>query len=603
MNPIKPKPERAIARLKIKQNRIKKKISLLSWSRIFVFASGVILFSLSLMYFPDILFIWKTIMLIFFLLLFIILAFTSQIFKKSLRIVQNLICFQQSSLERINDTWQNSVDTSNSESPDTMHPYALDLGITGKFSLLGFVNRCNTRFGSNKLKSLLLNQPDKEALDQQKWDLRKSAIEELSEKYVLRNRWVRESVSLNDGLNETLTEWSRNLKNLELPGTRLLYVLLLPVLGILSSITLISYPMAQMELMGAWYLLSLPVQFLVFLIVAWRANQVSTAMSRLSFELGHLHKQFQKISRIKLSSFYWNDYEIFDKKTGRAIICLTRLGGFFELRKNPIVYGFFGILFFHEVILLFGLQLWLNKHKNDLEKWLNEIGTLDALVSISLIVDVNPQTTFPRFSKNVKAPMIRTQNCRHPLLGIQGNIGNDVELNAGTWILTGSNMSGKSTFLRTLGLNYLLSLIGGPVFADSFEFYPGGLITSMQHIDSLKDSYSLFYTEVQRLRQIQDFIQIDRGLVLIDEMLRGTNSRERQIAQEGFLKNIELSESLIVVATHDIELAKTNNPKRISKHFRENIINDQMSFDYKLHDGPVETSNALKILKQEGIKL
>ena len=240
------------------------------------------------------------------------------------------------------------------------------------------------------------------------------------------------------------------------------------------------------------------------------------------------------------------------------------------------------------------------------------LGHIDYYISLSVFMydfnlrGYNQRLCIPEILPDSELN-IRGKNIRHPLIPEEKCVGNDFQLHRENPVvlLTGSNMSGKSTFLRTLALNYILANMGCGVFADSFQFSRMSLLCSIRINDSLKESISLFYQEVLKLKYILDTIEKQKPcLVLIDEMLKGTNTKERRIASEAIIKYLSKSMALSVIATHDLELTEVRTRSALKNyHFRESITGDKMFFDYKMHEGVLKTSNALKILQLSGINI
>lgn len=236
---------------------------------------------------------------------------------------------------------------------------------------------------------------------------------------------------------------------------------------------------------------------------------------------------------------------------------------------------------------------------------LDELNEFEALGSL-LLLDRHQTRTYPEFSD---APALRLQRMFHPLLARAKTVANDFEFRDGKTLglLTGSNMSGKSTFLRTVGLNQILANIGAPVFAASFTTHPFRVETCIEVSDSLRDGFSYFYAEVRRLKALLD--QADSGepiLFLVDEIFRGTNNHERQIGSRAVIRSLARRQaSRGFISTHDLELTtlETTELTLINLHFREDMQEGRMIFTYRLHSGPCPTTNALKIMQLEGIQI
>jgi DNA mismatch repair ATPase MutS len=244
---------------------------------------------------------------------------------------------------------------------------------------------------------------------------------------------------------------------------------------------------------------------------------------------------------------------------------------------------------------------------------LEAVGRLEAVTSLATLAHDNPQWCIPTVGEQAGST-ISAERLGHPLLADEARVANDVELGpAGTFVLvTGSNMSGKSTLLRAVGLNLILAQAGGPVCAEKLRMPPVEVATSMRTHDSLADGVSFFLAELQRLKQIVDHSrrskQTSRLLVyLLDEVLQGTNSVERHIAVSRVIQHLVEHGSIGMVSTHDLELGQgaEMGPLCRTVHFRESFTGvdgqEKMTFDYILRPGLASTTNALKLLKLVGL--
>lgn len=254
------------------------------------------------------------------------------------------------------------------------------------------------------------------------------------------------------------------------------------------------------------------------------------------------------------------------------------------------------------------LEQWQRKHGGQVRAWFDAIGELEAIASLASLVHDQPDWTFP--SIDASNSSIVATSLGHPLL--PSPICNDVTVGPqGTFLLvTGSNMSGKSTLLRTIGVNTVLAQAGGPVHAEAMSLPPVELATSMRIQDSLEDGISFFMAELQRLKEVVDHAEslesdVRTQLFLLDEILQGTNSAERHIAVAKVASRLTASGAMGAISTHDLELA--NKPELTAScktvHFKESFSGDgRMTFDYKMRAGVATTTNALKLLELVGIR-
>ena len=227
------------------------------------------------------------------------------------------------------------------------------------------------------------------------------------------------------------------------------------------------------------------------------------------------------------------------------------------------------------------------------------VGEVEAFNSLGNYSYNNRSYTFPVLNDTKKMSF---QNLGHPLLNAKKRVTNDIDFsNQRFVVLTGSNMSGKSTFLRTIGVNLVLAGIGAPICATKATFFPLPLLVSMRLTDSLEDSESYFYAEVKRLKMIIEQVQSEPCFVLLDEILRGTNSDDKQSGTIGVIHKLIREQTYGMIATHDLEVCNTTNEYPtvlMNKCFEVEIRNDDLHFDYKIRDGICQNKNATFIMKK-----
>lgn len=355
---------------------------------------------------------------------------------------------------------------------------------------------------------------------------------------------------------------------------------------------------------------SSPVAFIiVFSMVSfWSLKQTESSFSKgvgLSHHLGQLEPLFVRIEKRSEQNALYRELLPVTSHSGpsREAKRLNFVLNFLGIQANPLLYIVINALTPWTLTASFFLERRRKRINESFPACLNELAQYEALSSLALMAhyqtsvfpDVTPQAT-PNF-----------QLLFHPLVDRTRVVANDFAFpeNKSLGLLTGSNMSGKSTFLRTIGINQILANMGAPVFADQFNTQPLAIETCIEVSDSLRDGFSYFYAEVRRLKDL--LLHTQKGepvLFLIDEIFRGTNNRERQIGSRAVIQTLaKSSHALGFVSTHDLELTnlEDSTPAVMNLHFREEIRGAQMYFTYKLHSGPCPTTNALKIMAAEGI--
>lgn len=287
---------------------------------------------------------------------------------------------------------------------------------------------------------------------------------------------------------------------------------------------------------------------------------------------------------------------------------LTRVLSAASVRRNPLLWTMLSAVIPWDVYVAY----WLNKRRAEvaalLPVWLDVWFELEALNSLATCAYLNPAYTFPVVRQRHDGDLLAGRHIGHPLIPDSERVCNDFALGqpGELAMVTGSNMSGKSTFLRTLGVNLCLAYAGGPVVARAFDAVPLRLFTCVRVTDSLSDGISFFYAEVKRLKALLDALDANHGaplFYLIDEIFRGTNNRERLIGSRAYIRALVARDGVGVLSTHDLELVGLADevPQIRNFHFEETIVEGRMAFDYTLRPGPCPTTNALKIMRMEGL--
>ncbi|MCB0362757.1 MAG: DNA mismatch repair protein MutS, partial [Bdellovibrionales bacterium] len=286
------------------------------------------------------------------------------------------------------------------------------------------------------------------------------------------------------------------------------------------------------------------------------------------------------------------------KRAHKILVCLS-------IQAHPLVFLIINAFFPWTYLWTWELEKWRENHYAKFSSSLDEIENLEAIGSMALF-HYYQSPSFPGLSDDIG---LKVKKVFHPLISRTKAVANDFTMTSPTQLtlITGSNMSGKSTFLRTLGINQHLAMIGCPVFAESFQTFVGPVLTCLQIKDSLQEGYSSFYYEVKRVKLILDLASEGKSfLYLIDEIFRGTNNRERLLGSQAVIRELLRSnQALGLISTHDLELTQLENefPALHNGHFRDEVREDQpgLHFSYRYQQGPCPTTNALKIMAAEGL--
>ncbi len=482
---------------------------------------------------------------------------------------------------------------------DFHHPYAYDLDIFGDHSLFQNLNRTATFIGKKTLANQLLTLlPNSEIIKNQ------DAIQELAAKLDWRQEFLAfAKVSKDTAFSyQTLLQWSK-FKSAPLSKMNIWISFVTPCLfaGVLMAYLVTS------KAIFLSYLTYLFVFNLGFLGKFFKRIQIEIAnASNIDKIISQYGLLLQKIENESFESKKLLDLQqrlTFKKEN--ASVHLKQLASLFanmDSIGNFVTAIVFNGTFLFNVHVLKALIEWKNEHAAVLEDWLEVIGEFEMLNSLANLSYNNPDFVFPTLNSKYE---IDFSNLSHPLLNPKTRIGNEVQFQPQSFmILTGSNMSGKSTFLRSLGINMVLSGMGSAVCASQANVHPLPVLVSMRLSDSLSDSESYFFAEIKRLKQIMDELVGNPAFVLLDEILRGTNSDDKRNGTIEVVKKIIAKKAVGAIATHDIEVCLTTNdyPNILTnKCFEVEIQDNDLHFDYKLRNGICQNRSATFLMKKMGV--
>jgi DNA mismatch repair ATPase MutS len=278
---------------------------------------------------------------------------------------------------------------------------------------------------------------------------------------------------------------------------------------------------------------------------------------------------------------------------------------YFELRYQGLIYPVANLFLLWDVHCTVNVERWQTRFGGAARDWFRVLGEVEGLSSLAGLAFDEPSFCFPKLTEE---PLLEAKGLAHPLLGAS-RVGNDVSLPGpgSALLVTGSNMSGKSTLLRSIGVAYALANAGGPVCASELSLGRLRLATSLRIRDSLEEGVSHFYAELHKLKAVLSATSgPEPVLFLLDEILHGTNSRERQIGARWMLAQLLERGALGVVSTHDMELCRLS-PELMQHtrlvHLREDVQGTEMTFDYRLREGPVTEGNALRLMRRIGLEV
>ncbi|WP_240409037.1 MutS-related protein [Flavobacterium psychrotrophum] len=477
---------------------------------------------------------------------------------------------------------------------DPQHPYTYDLDIFGQRSLFHNLNRTYTFIGKHSFANLLKGiLPNEDILHNQ------NAVAELKDKTAWRQHIAALARSKNDtGKKYTqLIEWASSPAE-QLPGYARVLSFAGPALfmaAVLWSIVTGSYHSAitWLFLFNAGYFFS---HIKKVKAITDFSDEIDVILKNYGDILQSIEQEnFTSEKNLSLQTQVTSGTET----ASGQIRQLSALFSDLNNTSNPLGAMLVNGVCMYHLHRLHNLYAWKAKHAQQITQWLNVIGQFEALNSLANYAANNPGFVFPHINNNGQ---ITFKDLGHPLIPETVRVCNDISFTQQPFrILTGSNMSGKSTFLRTLGINMVLAGTGAPVCAKQATIHPLPVLVSMRQSDSLADSESYFFAEVKRLKQIIVALQGQKSFVLLDEILKGTNSDDKQSGTIGVIKKIIAQNGTGVIATHDIEVCDTSNdyPDYLKNQcFEVQITNNELVFDYTLRDGICQNKSATFLMKK-----
>jgi hypothetical protein len=527
---------------------------------------------------------------------FLVLAVLQEKLLASIRYRARAIAFYERGLARLNDQWAGSGE-SGERFLDPLHPYARDLDLFGPASLFEYLSSARTRAGEETLAQWLLGpaHPD-EVL------ARQAAVRELRVRVKFRERLFSAGETVRLGIYpEALSAWGEASHIFTQRHVRSL-VSVLAILWILSLV--------------GWALWDLPVLAVLMTVLNFayahrlhaRLEKAAAALEKAAQDLQLLAEVLRLFEQEQVGSPRLLALQAALRHDGiassEAIGKLARLVDLIQSRHSLFARPL-DLVTFWSAQLVFVAEHWQEKFGPAIREWIDAVGDLEALTSLSAFAYEHPRHVFPEFAG--AAPLFDAEGLAHPLLPAGNAVENDVKLGEPIHLilLSGPNMAGKSTFLRAIGVNAVLAQCGAPVHARRLRMSPLNVAASICILDSLAGGMSRFYAEIHRLKLIVDLAQGPLPvLFLLDELLSGTNSHDRFIGAQFVLEHLLEHGAIGMASTHDLALAQI--PSRFGEqaanfHFEDRLDGDRLVFDYKLKPGIVQTSNALKLMRAIGL--
>ena len=509
--------------------------------------------------------------------------------------LENLVRVNQSEVKGLQGDFKDFATGASFMNPH--HPYTYDLDIFGEGSVFQIINRSNTLSGIKKFAHRLANPfSSKEEINRQQ-----QAVQELTSKIDFRQHFQAAGLEIAEQPRdrEQLMDWIAQPNFLY---GKWLYKIILVVVPVVTIALVIGWVYSNSFRPFAILLAAFQWAFLGFHLK--RVNEFHDYISRkknILQKYGHL---LERIQSEKFSTELMASISDRSRQAGNKVHALASLVSAFDARLNSMTSIVVNSLLLYDLQCVYRLEKWKTENATNLVTWLETVSDTEVVSSFANFAFNHQHFNYASINDELE---ISTKELGHPLIPAGECVPNDFEIgkNPSVVIITGANMAGKSTFLRSLGVNLILALNGAPVFAKEFRCPIINLRTGMRTADSLKDHQSYFYAELDRLKGIMDDLRRDIPLlILLDEILKGTNSTDKQTGSIALVKQLLPHPCLAVIATHDLALGELEKefPQKIKNYcFEANIQHDQLSFDYRLKPGIAQKMNATFLMKKMGI--
>jgi len=472
------------------------------------------------------------------------------------------------------------------------HFYSNDIDLFGIGSFFQFINRTVTKDGKSLLANTLTENKIEGIVEKQ------LVVKELSQKTKWRQHF-NAIASLVTVKNTTgfIADWIGDYTSV-LPSFLSVLTKVFSVVSVVL-ISLVAFGVVSFSYITIWFFLGL--------FITGRYLKKTSSLYSETDKVRETFKQYHELlNEIENEGFesktLKEKQEIIkseDKKASSIFKSFSKILDAFDQRNNILIAVVGNGLFLTEINNACSVEKWISSYKHTVEKWFEVVAFFDANNSLGNLVFNHPNYIFPEITseKNV----VFATNLGHPLLTSEKRVDNNFSIKKEEFfIVTGANMAGKSTFLRTVSLSIVMANCGLPVCAESFVYAPIKLITSMRTSDSLTEDESYFYSELKRLKFIVDEITTEDYFIILDEILKGTNSKDKAIGSKKFVEKLTKSKSTGIIATHDVSLCDLENEFSGIKnyYFDAEIINDELHFDYTFKKGICKNMNASFLLKK-----
>ncbi len=478
------------------------------------------------------------------------------------------------------------------EFQDPSHFYSLDIDLFGRGSFFQFINRTTINEGTQKLADALLANATDDII------LRQAAIKELSSKPKWRQQYsATSSLVAVETPAKDIINWLQHYKPF-LPKMMRWFPLVFTLLS-LALFALTFFKLIDMVFMGYWLFVGLGITG----IYVKKTNVLSVNSDRVKDTFRQYASLLKRIENEDFTSELLQEkQQQIQSDTKKASSIFNELSKSLDAldNRNNLISAIFGNgLFLSDIKNSYHIEQWIKQYGAKVGDWFEVVSFFDAYNSLGGFAYNHPEFVFPEI--NTSQTVIKAAGLGHPLLNKSKRVDSDLTIeNEQFFIVTGANMAGKSTFLRTVSLHIVMANVGLPVCAKSSGYSPVKLITSMRTSDSLTDDSSYFFSELTRLKYIVDAIKNEPYFIVLDEILKGTNSTDKAIGSRKFVEKLVASNATGIIATHDLSLCDIEKELDDVKnyYFDAKIINDELHFDYTLKQGICQNMNASFLLKK-----
>lgn len=532
------------------------------------------------------------------IVVFVVLMIRHDAALRAQKMAERAVKLYQDGLARLDGSWPGRGVTGAGFEPAD-HPYAASLDLFGRGSLFELLCTARTRGGEETLAQWLLHGASTAEVE-----ARQGAVKDLQPRLDLREQLALLGEDVRAAVHpDTLMRWG-TAPPVGLTAGHRAAALLLP------ACTLVSFGVMAATGFRIPFLLALIAQITFSFLMRPKVFAVLNGLEEPSRELGLIASLLARLEREDFASSKLLELRGSLEEGGvtpsAQVAGLARLVGLLDLRRNQL-FAPIGLMLMWGLNCSWAIERWRRVHGPSIPQWLRTLGEMEALLALAGYAWEHPGDRFPEVVEG--QPVLDGEELAHPLLPPGRVVANSVRLDAAQplIVISGSNMSGKSTMLRTVGVSVVMALAGAPVRAKRLVLSPVRVGASIRVVDSLQEGNSRFFAEIVLLRRIVELTKQGPPLLfLLDEVLSGTNSHDRRIGAAGVIQGLVKRGAIGLVTTHDLALthiAEQVKPRGINMHFEDRMEDGQMKFDYTIRPGVVAKSNALELMRSIGLEV